>query len=235
MDLFESIFRRKSCRSYTKEPADKQLLEEISKAIEGFEPLYPDVKLSHRFVSQTKGLYNIQAPNYLVVSGTGDEREKESTGFLFEQLVLWFDAHDIGCVWLGEAKDALDSGKNDIITIAFGMSDESVHREEAAFKRNDIEEITNAPQDDCIRAAHLAPSGMNTQPWYFEKQDDKILVFKKKLKPPVSLVYKKTDIDMGIALCHYAVACRHFNKPFDFQRKKMESAKKGYEFFGEIS
>lgn len=235
MDLFDSINRRKSCRSYAGQPFEAERLEEIREAINGFQPLYPDVPLDYRFITKAKGIFKVQAPHYLIISGQGREKEAENAGFLFEQLVLWLDAHNIGSVWLGKTKDIEDSNDKDIITIAFGQANESVHRRENEFKRKPIHEITNAPEDTCIQAVRLAPSGINLQPWYFEKSDDKISVYKQTLKPPVSLVYKKTEVDMGIALCHYALACRHFDKPFAFHRKDAETNKKGYRLFGELA
>lgn len=235
MDLFDSINRRKSCRNYTQQPFDEAQLEEIRKAIDGFEPLYPDVPLAYRFVTRAKGILKVQAPHYLIISGQGKEGEAENAGFLFEQLILWFDAHKIGSVWLGKTKDMEDPNSKDLIAIAFGQSSESVHRSEDEFKRKPIHEITSDPQDPCIQAVHLAPSGMNLQPWYLEKCGDKVLLYKQSPKPPLSLVYKKTEVDMGIALCHYALACKHFDKPFVFTRKDGETDKKGLRLFGEIT
>ncbi len=40
---------------------------------------------------------------------------------------------------------------------------------------------------------------------------------------------------MGIALCHYALACEHYGRPFIFQRKNGVSDKKGYKLFGELT
>lgn len=234
MNLFNSINRRKSCRNYTGQPFGKEQLEEIREAINGFEPLYPDVPLEYRFITQAKGMFKVQAPHYLIVSGQGKEKESENAGFLFEQLILWFDAQNIGSVWLGKTKDIENPSEKDIIAIAFGQTNEPVHRGENEFKRKPINQISNAPEDACIQAVHLAPSGMNLQPWYFEKSCDKILVYKQNLKPPVSLVYRKTEFDMGIALCHYMLACKHFDKPFDFNRKDGETHKKGYRLFGEL-
>jgi hypothetical protein len=122
-----------------------------------------------------------------------------------------------------------------IISIAFGQTKGPVHRSQSEFKRKPIDEITNAPEDTCIQAVHLAPSGMNLQPWYLEKVGDKVLLYKQSIKPPLSLVYKKTEVDMGIALCHYALACRHFGKSFAFARKNREAGQKGYRLFGELS
>lgn len=235
MDLFDSINRRKSCRNYIQQPFGEEQLEEIRGAINGFEPLYPDVPLEYRFVTKAKGIFKVQAPHYLIISGQGKEKESENAGFLFQQLILWLDAHHIGSVWLGKTKDMEEPNSKDIIAIAFGQTKESVHRSKDGFKRKIIHEITNAPEDSCIQAVHLAPSGMNLQPWYLEKSGDKILLYKQSLKPLLSLVYKKTEVDMGIALCHYALACRHFDKPFAFHRKDGEANKKGYRLFGELS
>jgi len=235
MDLFDAIDRRKSCRSYTGQPFDGERLDEISRAIDGFEPLYPDVPLECRFSTETKGLFRVEAPHYLIVSGRGRDGEAESAEFLYQQLVLWFDLNDIGSVWLGKTKDVEQppNGK-DIITIAFGQPSGTIHRGESEFNRKPIGEITNATDDPRIQAVHTAPSGMNLQPWYLEKTGDRILLYEQVLKPPVSLAYKKTAVDMGIALCHYALACKHFGKPFAFERGNGGGNKKGYRLFGEL-
>lgn len=235
MDLYASIAQRKSCRNYDMEPLSREVMDEIERAIEGFDRLYPTVELEHRFTGKVKGRFRVEAPHYLVASGNGAPGEMEAAGFLFEQLALWFDAMDIGCVWLGSSKDTETSDTNqDIIVLAFGNCPESVHRTIDQFKRQSIEDMTNAPDDACIQAAHLAPSGMNTQPWYFEKQGDRVLVYKKKLKPPISLAYKLSDIDMGIGLCHYALACKKAGGSFAFTRDASIPGKAGYLPFGVI-
>ena len=236
MDLFEAIGRRKSCRSYTGQPFGRERLDEIRRAIDGFESLYPDVPLEYRFAAETKGLFRIEAPHYLIVSGRGKDGEPENAGFICQQLVLWLDIHDIGSVWLGKTKDvAQNPDGKDIITIAFGQPKGEVHRSESEFKRKPIGEITNAPEDPCIQAVHKAPSGLNLQPWYLEKTDDQVLLYEQVLRPPVSLAYKKTAVDMGIALCHYAIACRHFGKPFAFERQSGRREKRGFRLFGALN
>ena len=236
MELFEAIGRRKSCRSYTGQPFGKERLEEVRRAIQGFEPLYPGVTPGYRFTTEAKGLLKAEAPHYLIVSGQGKEGEPESAGFLFQQLVLWLDTRDIGSVWLGKTKDVEQNpdGK-DLIAIALGEPKGEVHRSPSEFKRKPIGEITNAPEDPCIQAVRLAPSGMNLRPWYLEKADHKILLYEQVLKPPVSLAYKKTAVDMGIALCHYALACKRFGRPFAFSRRKGGGGRKGYRLFGELA
>lgn len=236
MDLFDSISKRKSCRDYTQQPLGEEKLEEIRRAIDGFDPLYPDVPLEYWFVTEARGLFKVRAPHYLIISGQGKEGELENVGFLFQQLVLWLDAHNIGCVWLGSTKDIEQNlGGKDIIAIALGQTKGATHRSEAEFKRKSISQITNAPDDVCIQAIHLAPSGMNIQPWYLEKTGEQILLYKQSLTPPLSMLYKKTEVDMGIALCHYALACKHFGRPFAFERKTGGEDKKGYRLFGVLT
>lgn len=235
MYLYSSIAHRKSCRTFDMTPLDKSMFTQITEAIQGFDRLYPDVPLTYRFSQKVKGRFGVEAPHYLIISGEGKPDEQESAGFLFEQLVLWFDAHEIGSVWLGSSKDATTKNtSHDILTIAFGRSPESIHRTKDQFKRVDIETITNDPKDVRIQALHLAPSGMNTQPWYLEKQDGKILVYQKKLKAPVSLIYKLSDVDMGIGLCHYAVACKKEGRSFRFTAQTDLPEKPGYKPFGTI-
>lgn len=235
MSLYTAIPQRRSCRKYDMQPLPTATMDEIQAAIASFTPLTPNCPLGWRITNQAKGLYHVPAPHYLIISGQGAAHEKEHAGFLFQQLALWLDDHDLGCVWLGEAKDAISPQPNDIIAMAFGKTTDNVHRTRDQFKRKPIAEITNAPDDTCMQAVHIAPSGMNTQPWYFSQQGAQMLVYRQKLKPPISLVYKCTEIDMGIALCHFAVACQELGKPFQFTFSTELPAQKGCIPLGIIS
>lgn len=236
MDLYHSIGRRKSCRNYKQEPLAPSQLAEMKQALDSFEPLYPDAPIEYRLTSETKGMFQVKAPHYLVFSGRGEEGEQENAGFIGQQLMLWLDAHDLGGVWLGASKDATaQRTREDIIILAFGEPEGSPHRAVSEFRRKPISDITNAEEDECIKAVHLAPSGMNIQPWYLKKREDTVGLYRQILKPPMSLAYKLTRIDMGIALCHYAVACDHFGKPFRFRAGGKAEERKGYEFMGEVN
>ncbi len=235
MDLFDSISRRKACRQYLPEHLSEEKLADIKAALETFKPLYPDAPLDYRFASQTKGIFHVKAPHYLIISGQGRKGEEENAGFIGQQLMLWLDSYELGGVWLGASKDATkERSKSDIIVLAFGKPEGSPHRKLDEFKRKAISDITNSPDDDCIKAVHLAPSGLNIQPWYLEKIRDKVLIYRQLLKPPMSLVYKLTRVDMGIALCHYAVACDYLGKAFHFHPGGDGQAKKGYRYFGYV-
>ena len=89
MDLFDSINRRKSCRNYTQQPFGEEQLEEIREAINGFELLYLDVPLEYRFVTKAKGIFKVQAPHYLMISGQGKEKESSSPLRLVKRTSLY--------------------------------------------------------------------------------------------------------------------------------------------------
>lgn len=235
MNLYDSIAQRKSCRKYDLAPLPAEMLVKIDAAIQEFTPLYPDVPLTWRFVKKVTGRFHVEAPHYLIVSGSGKAGEMESAGFLFEQLALWLDAMGLGCIWLGASKDAeLGALPDDLIVLGFGKTTKPVHRSLAEFKRKPFEKITNAPQNPCLQAVQLAPSGMNLQPWYFAQEGERVLVYRQKLKPHLSLLYKLTELDIGIALCHYALACKELGKPFHFSRSETLPELAGYFPFGVI-
>ena len=234
-DLYRAITQRKSTRKYEMQPLSAETLTKVEKAITELTPLNASIPLSWHFTQKAKGKFKAEAPHYLIISGSGTPGEMEEAGFRFEQLVLWLDTEGIGSVWLGSTKDAEKSDtESNLITLAFGKTAESLHRTVDEFSRKPIESITNAPEDECMQAVHLAPSGMNSQPWYFEKTANKVLVYQQKLKPPLSFVYKLADLDMGIALCHYALACQQEGRSFTFTRSKTMPDKPGFTPFGII-
>lgn len=236
IDLYGEIERRKSCRKFTDEPLSDVQLQEVEVAMRGFDLLYPELTFTHRLATEVKGMFVVRAPHYLIVSGQGRPHELESAGFLLEQLILWFSARAVGCVWQGGAKSVdKDLNGNDLIIIAFGVPKKPPYRELVEFDRKPIDSITNAPDDPCMQAVHLAPSGMNLQPWYLEQTSaNEVLLYKQKLSAPQGLIYKLADLDLGIALCHYALACKHLGKPFAFEATTDLPAKKGYIPFGVI-
>ncbi|MDR0929176.1 MAG: hypothetical protein LBM74_05620 [Oscillospiraceae bacterium] len=237
MQLYQAIARRQSTRRYDPAPLPEAFLKEMEAAIADFAPLYPDLPIHHRLTMQVRGMLSVRAPQYLILSGQGAPGEKEQAGFLYEQLVLWLDLQGIGSVWLGGTRDKqINPHGQDLITLAFGRAQGAVHREKSGFKRKPIAEITNAPDDPCIQAAHLAPSAINVQPWYFMKDASGVSVYRRALRPPLSLVYTFGDFDMGIALAHYAVAARQFGQGFAFLRGTEHCAPMaGYEGFGRIA
>ncbi len=232
MNLYTEITRRKSTRKFSDEKLDNSFLNEILEKLNTFSKL-SNVELKFRLVSETKGMYHVLAPHYLIISGDNQELVEENAGFIGQQLILWLSSNNIGSVWLGKSK-AIDNNKNDIITIAFGKSVDSIYRNQKDFKRKELVEITNNVDNDYVKQVRYAPSGINFQPWYFMFKDNKVLVYKEILKAPYRLLYNLCNVDIGIALAHYAIAKKQDNKQFKYLPLKDDKSKKGYILVGEI-
>lgn len=89
-----------------------------------------------------------------------------------------------------------------VTAIGVGKSAEPAARKLDEFKRKPIAEIAQGT-DSRLEAARLAPSGLNKQPWYFIVDGDAVHVYyQKSLGGLMGAMYKLTDLDVGIALCH---------------------------------
>lgn len=233
-EMYNSIFIRKSCRKYSMEKLDDSFIEEMNEVIDSFDRLDENIIINHRITNKIKGRFVVEAPHYLVISGENNVITSRNIGFIYEQLILYLHTKGIGTVWQGGSKDAVNNNENDIIIIAFGKPLDDNKRDIAGFKRKDITEITNDVDNINIKAVHLAPSGLNKQPWYFKADNGKNYLYKKELGFPLTLAYKHTDIDMGIALSHYMLSTRVNNFEFNFTVEDGMDDIKGYSYFGTI-
>jgi hypothetical protein len=89
--------------------------------------------------------------------------------------------------------------------LTFGYPDGELTRNIDEFKRFSLEEISDKPNQK-LEPARLAPSSVNSQPWYFKHVDEYIHVF---LLQRGFITVKKLErmnhIDIGIALAHLYV------------------------------
>ena len=119
-----------------------------------------------------------------------------------------------------------------VILIGFGKSDDSIYRELNEFKRKSIEEITNVPSND-LECARLAPSAINSQPWYFKKNDKEYEVYSIKHNfIKARILGKLNPIDMGIVLAHLYISNPN---TFKFEFNKNCTELKGYTPLGKLS
>ena len=67
MDMYSSIFNRKSTRKFDAEPLSAQTMRDFKAFVAGIKPLLPDVTLSHKIVGADEDVYKRQAI-YLSIS-----------------------------------------------------------------------------------------------------------------------------------------------------------------------
>ena len=238
MELKDMIGRRKSVRSYASEPLDEATLAEIRDFIARMKPLDPAIRVGWEIVpsSRVKCILPWKAPQLVAIYTEEKDGALENAGFLFQQLDLYLQGRGLGACWLGMGKPdqqlAAKDGLSFCMLLAFGTPAENALREGAAeFKRKPLSGIADEA-DQRLEPARLAPSSVNSQPWYFTHEDDVIHVWRVQ---PTGLMRKALEkmnrIDMGIALAHLYVC-----NPETFHYFRAEQPdRKGYVYTGSLT
>lgn len=202
MTLNEMIFKRKSCRSFTGVLVDAATIE----TIKGFpmKPLYPEIKIHWDIVprNQVKCICPWTTPQVITIYSEEVEGYLENIGFLFQQMDLFLQTLGLGVCWLGmgrmNPKTTTEvEGMKFVIMLSLGHpKGDQLRQDLKGFKRKSMEQITDTP-DPRLEPARLAPSAVNSQPWYFTHEGDTIHVYCAK---------KGSRLDAGIALAHLYVS-----------------------------
>ena len=228
MTLNEMIFKRKSCRSFTGVPVDAATIE----AIKAFpmKPLYPDIQVHWDIVprNQVKCICPWTTPQLITIYSQEAEGYLENIGFLFQQMDLYLQTLGLGVCWLGMGRmnprtTAEVEGMKFVIMLSLGYSKgDQLRHDLKGFKRKPMEQITDKP-DAKLEPARLAPSAVNSQPWYFTHEGDAIHVWCSK---------KGSPLDAGIALAHLYVSS---TDTFRFFKADHIADLPGYTYIGSVT
>ena len=224
-NLNEYIFKRKSIRKYKINPLSEEILNQIKAQITELKPLYPNIKTSFEIADDIKNPMSLKAPHYLIVSSEKIDGCFENVGFMLEQMSLYFNSIGLGSCWLGMGKPT-ENKQNElpfVFSMAFGYPSEELYRNLSDFNRKSLTEISEGT-DSRLEAARLAPSGMNSQNWFFLCTNGIIHVYRKKVNPLKAVIFDKMNsIDTGIALCHLFVV----SESFSFEKLKVSLKEMG--------
>lgn len=233
MTLQEMIYKRKSCRSFTNVPVE----EDVIRKIRAFplKPLYPDIQVYWDIVSraEVKCICPWTTPQLITVYSEEKDGYLENVGFLFQQMDLYLQSLGLGVCWLGmgkmNPKTAQDKdGMEFVIMLSFGYpKGEQLRQDGKGFKRKSLAQISNR-EDPRLEPARLAPSSVNSQPWFFSHAGDTIHVYCTRKGMGNYL----NRIDMGIALAHLYVANAD---TFRFFREKNTPTVQGYGYIGSVT
>lgn len=215
--LYDMIDKRKSVRSYTGIPVEASVLEEIKAFMQTMRPLYEDIIVKAEIVDKAhvKCIFPWVTPQVVAIFTEDKEGALENVGFLYQQLDLYLQSIGLGTCWLGMGRlgnediaAALQKdGLQFVMMLAFGYpKEEQLRKDKTEFKRKSLQEISDKA-DERLEPARLAPSSVNSQPWYFVHDGDLIHAYcvqKGLLK--VKMMSDMNRIDMGIALAHLYVS-----------------------------
>ena len=228
MTLHEMIYHRKSCRSFTGKPVDAEEIEKIL-SLE-MKPLYPEIKVRMDIVSRNKVkcICPWTTPQLITVYSEETEGYLENIGFLFQQMELYLQTLGLGVCWLGMGRmnpkttaEEVD-GMKFVIMLSFGMpKGNHLRHDMKSFKRRSLEQIADRA-DPRLEPARLAPSAVNSQPWFFSHEGDTIHVYCAK---------KGSRLNIGIALAHLYVANE---ETFRFFKAENVSVVPDYDYIGSV-
>lgn len=241
MDLKEIIYYRKSVRKYEETLVDGQARAEIEEFFKSVKPLYPEIGVRAEILTRDK----VRAwftpwsfPQALAIFSEEKEGYLENVGFILQQMDLYLQSRGIGSCWLGmgklneRSKTEEKDGLKYIIMLAFGHPAGEIKRGISDFKRKALSEISDV-EDGRLECARLAPSSVNSQPWYFTHEGEILRLYCSRQGLVKTLALGQLNrIDTGIALAHLFV-----ENPQTFRFFKEENAKelKGYDYVGSFS
>ena len=228
MSLEEQIYVRKSCRKYFDDEIDMIPIQEF---IASVRPLNNSINYYYEIL--TRDEVNLRtrwsAPYYLALFSEKKDNYLENIGFVFQQVSLFMQGIGIGSCWVGLGS-IKKKNPEFVILMAFGKSDKMT-RNLVDFKRKGLEKISDS-MDERLTPARLAPSAVNSQPWYFKHAGDGFDVYQLKQNIIKRQFLKKWNpIDVGIALSHMYITNE---KTFEYFRKFDFEKIKGYTYVGSI-
>ena len=234
-ELKNTIFKRKSSRNYNDKIITTDEINDLKDFIENAKHLDSSIKTDYDLLTKEEISTRMswKSPMYIAIYSEKSPNYKVNAGFIYQQVDLYLQSKGFGSCWIGMGKPK--NPRKDlkfVILIGFGKSDQSIHRELNEFKRKSIEEITDYPSEE-LECARLAPSAINSQPWYFKKNDEGYEVYSIKHNfIKARILGKLNPIDMGIVLAHLYISNPN---TFKFEFSENCSELKGYTSFGNLS
>ena len=229
-NLYAPIFTRKSIRKYAETPLSPAQLglvkAEIAKAV----PLLPGEKFKLELGEAREGwrVYGYCENTPL---------SNANLGFLLQQLDLALHLEGLGRLWFGMGREPKGSnsprGLSYAMALKVGVAAEPITRESTGeFDRRPIETIINDEARYALfEAIRLAPSARNSQPWYFDGTESRIQVWRRQPKLFDKLLIDRMNwIDMGIALCHAALALENAGRDFAVEVAPPAQGLDGHEY-----
>lgn len=237
MNMYEAIFVRKSVKKFINEELNHTLIAQIQQFADELPLIMENAEIEYKIVdninSEIKNtkLLSIKAPYYFIVACDNKPEQLLNAGFLMEQVSLFLSSRGIGTGLLSHVRikaaklDGLE--KNPVLVLAFGNTKEIMYRDSRKLHRLPENEVvvykTDVKADVklMVRAARLAPSYMNSQPWRLVVYENRIHVFCKKNVVINELLQEKKYLDVGVMIANLLLVAEELW--IDVQIEKVEN------------
>lgn len=212
-EYYQTIFKRKSFHLFRNTGSGRiseTELEEIGKAFESCERLYPDIRTAIRIVTAEKVNFKRDAECCILIYSEKKGNYLMNAGYIGEQMDLYLVKHGIGTLWFGIGKpdEPAFDGLDYVIMLAIHkISDGSLFRKDMfKAKRKPLEEIWSGDTLGIAEIARFSPSACNSQPWSVRNEDGVLTVMRYRKQGRIGILTPASArhfnrIDIGIFLC----------------------------------
>ena len=213
MEIMEVIRSRHSVRQYlnTKiEDEKRNILDSLCAMLNeeaglNMQIIYDEPKCFNSIMAHYGSFSGVE--NYIAIVGPKGDDLEEKAGYYGEKLVLKAQELGLNTCWvaLTHGKPLAKIGKGEklsvVISLGYGATQGKEH------KSKDINVLAKVSEDDPqwyadgVEAAILAPTAVNQQKFFIDRDEDKV-----KISAPKGML---TKMDLGIIKCHFEMASGH--------------------------
>jgi nitroreductase len=208
MPLYEAIFIRRSVKKYAMTPLGNQVLEDIKQYVAATKQL--DGQNARFEFVQAAAVRNASVPHYILAYCGENDAAWANVGYVLQKADLYIQSIGLGSWWIGMQKPK-EKSDGFCVLLGFGKTDVEPRKGEQDFNRFPVNEISDA-DNTIAKAARLAPSAANSQPWKLHFENGKVII-KYVGRGMMRIFLKKMNkIDVGIVTRHVETALLHEGK-----------------------
>ena len=227
MTIQEAIESRHSVRAYTSQPLSGEAVRELREKIA---ELNGEGRLNIQLIlNEPKAFQGVLARygkfrnvnNYIVMAGKKADDLDERVGYYGEQLVLFAQTLGLNTCWVGLSYSKVPGTYvlNDdekiacYIAIGYGETQGVSHKIKTIGQVSNATDKTPVWFEKGVKAALLAPTAVNQQKFSFEYLGEENNHHQVKARRGFSVI-GYTQIDLGIAKCHFEIGAGKENFVF---------------------
>lgn len=239
--LYSAIYERRSRRSYEPKPIDPELLNEVSTFCKEFRPFSEAraILIPQQVDKVFRGIIGPRgAPAFIAFVGrTDDYHIQEKIGYTGEAVILKATSLKLSTCWVGgflrrsRLETLVDTTNNErvfaITAIGYAKEAESLREKVMTgfgwtHRRKPLSGlVTGLPEESwpdwtrcALKAARVAPSATNRQPWKFYVDRNSITISVKETGYDFNLSKR---LDCGIAMLHIEIAALNQGEHGDWE------------------
>ena len=219
MNLYEALNCRHSVRKYLEKEVPESLKHQILGFVEKTTRLNDAIGVEAVILDnqgRKTGILGMkpEAPCYLLLYSAEEEGCERNAGYILEQVSLYMTVRGLGSCILGMArpKESRRNDKKFMAMLSFGYPDGPLMREAAFARRLPLNKLCVFREEPgeqmktMLKAARLAPSAMNLQPWRFVVCPGRIYVFSLNGLREKAAGRRMRELSIGCMLSHMMLA-----------------------------